>query len=198
MKKLFLAAALVASSIGLVACGGGGDEPANVAANDLNLQLSPSTGQAATQPFVNVPFVFPSAVPDLGTTAPTTVTITPPPTNNLQPGGSNPGFQVVSGGQTASGILQFGSCIFVVTASTFPAGHRLAQGNTVTVNPCNINVNTAGAVANGVAITRSAALRLGAAASSGSSVTVNVNPGGNITVNGNAGVGTVTLTPVSG
>lgn len=98
---------------------------------------------------------------------------------------------------TFTANLSFGSCIFAVTASTFPAGHRFALGQTITVNPCNINVATAGAQANGVGVSRSVSLVLGAAASSGASVTVGVNPGGQVTINGQT-VGTVTLTPVSG
>lgn len=98
---------------------------------------------------------------------------------------------------TATANLTFGSCIFAVTNSSFPAGHALANGQTVVVNPCNVNIGTAGAVANGVATTRSIALVLGAAASAGQSVTVSVNAGGQLTLNGR-GVGTVTLVPVSG
>jgi hypothetical protein len=60
-----------------------------------------------------------------------------------------------------------------------------------------MNVNTAGAVANGVATSRSVALVLGAASSAGASVTVGVNAGGQLTLNGNI-VATVVLTPVSG
>jgi hypothetical protein len=91
----------------------------------------------------------------------------------------------------------FGSCIFAVTSSNFAAGHPLALGQTVTVNPCNVDVNTTGAVANGVATSRSVALLLGAAASAGSSVIISVTAGGALTLNG-SNVGTVTLTPVSG
>jgi hypothetical protein len=98
---------------------------------------------------------------------------------------------------TITTSVTFGSCIFAVTSSTFPAGHALSLGQTVTVNPCNMRVGTAGAVANGVATSRSIALVLGAAASSGQSVTVAVTAGGQLTLNGST-VGTVTLTPVSG
>lgn len=93
--------------------------------------------------------------------------------------------------------VSFGSCIFVVGNSTFPAGHPLANGQTVTVNPCNININTTGATANGQATSRSVALLLGAAASAGATVTVAVNAGGQIVLNGKT-VATITLTPVSG
>jgi hypothetical protein len=73
----------------------------------------------------------------------------------------------------------------------------LAVGKTVTVNPCNINVNSKGLAANGQGVSRSIALVLGAAASAGVPVTVGVNPGGQLTLNGRE-VGTVTLVPVTG
>jgi hypothetical protein len=98
---------------------------------------------------------------------------------------------------TITTAVTFGSCIFAVTSSNFPAGHAPSLGQTVVVNPCNLSVNTTGAVANGVATSRSVALLLGAAASAGSSVIIAVTAGGQLTLNGN-NVGTVTLTPVSG
>jgi hypothetical protein len=70
-------------------------------------------------------------------------------------------------------------------------------GQVITVDPCNINVNTKGATANGVATSRAIALVLGAASSSGATITVGVNPGGQLTLNGNL-AGTVTLVPVTG
>jgi len=93
--------------------------------------------------------------------------------------------------------VSFGSCIFVVSGSTFPAGHALANGQTITVNPCSVNLNTAGGVANGQPTSRSAALLLGAAASQGTTVTVGINPNGQIVLNGSA-VTSIRLTPVSG
>lgn len=98
---------------------------------------------------------------------------------------------------TIGANVSFGSCIFAVTSSSFPAGHSLAVGQTVTVNPCTLSVRTTGAVANGVATPRNVALLLGAAASANSSVTVAVTPSGGLTLNGTT-VGTVTLTPISG
>lgn len=101
------------------------------------------------------------------------------------------------GGGTITADVSFGSCIFVIATSSFPAGHRLAQGQTVTVNPCNIRLGTQGAPADSIARQRAAVFILGSAASTGSTVTVVVNPGGSITINGKA-AGTVTLVPVSG
>ena len=181
MKNVALAAISVAA---LVACGGGTD-PVLVAASDTDVSVAPAVAAA----LVNTPFAFPSGVAALGTTAATTIQFT----NSA----ATPAFSVASGGNTATGVTTFGSCIFAVTSSTFPAGHPLALGQTVTVNPCNMNVNAAGAVANGVGVTRSVALVLGAASSSGASVVVAVTAGGALTLNGNS-VATVTLTPISG
>lgn len=183
MKKL-LALALLAGTAVLSACGGSDDEPTMVVAGNTTLAANATTATAVK----DVPFVF-SAVPALGTTATTTVAFTSTATT--------PAFSIASGGNTATGTTTFGSCIFAITQSTFPAGHALAQGQTVTVNPCNMSVNTTGAAANGVATTRSVALLLGAAASSGQSAVVQVNAGGQLVLNGNS-VGSVTLTPVSG
>ena len=184
MKKLFLTLATALTAFALVACGSSDDDPVLAVTTDTNLGVNTTVATSVK----DVPFVF-GAVPDLGTTGTTTLVFTSTATA--------PSFSLASGGSSATGTAAFGSCIFAVTSSSFPAGHRLAQGQTVTVNPCNMRVSTAGAVANGVATTRSVALLLGAAASAGASVTVGVNAGGQLSLNGNI-VTTVTLTPVSG
>lgn len=187
MKKASLKwvlSATVAAAM-LVACGGGSDPVDSVATSNTTLAANGTTASAVTA----VPFSFPAGVTELGTTAATTVTFTS--------SSATPAFSIASGGNTATGVTTFGSCIFTVSASTFPVGHRLALGSVVVVNPCNVNVGTAGVVANGVASTRSVALALGTAASNNTSVSVGVNAGGNLTLNGNS-VGTVTLTYVTG
>lgn len=186
MEKSLKAVFMVGAAALLVGCGGGGGgTTVNAVTADPVLPANATTVAAV----VNTPFAFPSGVPAFGTTGTTTLAFTSTATT--------PGFSVASGGNTATGATTFGSCIFAVTSSTFPAGHALSLGQTVVVNPCNMNVNAAGAVANGVGVTRSVALVLGAAASSGASVVVAVTAGGALTLNGNA-VATVTLTPVSG
>lgn len=182
MKKMVLMGAFLA----IAGCGGDDDPPpALVAASNATVAAAPAVTAAVT----NTQFAFASGVPDLGTTAATTVAFTSTATS--------PTFNITSGGQTATGTTTFGSCIFAVTQSSFPAGSRLAQGATVVVNPCNINIQTAGLQATGVSASRSVALALGSAVSAGSSLTVQVNPGGQLVLNGNS-VGTVTLVPVSG
>lgn len=179
--KYKLAAVLCAV---LAGCGGGGDPILGVTA-DTTLSTNATTAAAVA----NTPFSFSSGVAALGTTGATTVQFTSAT--------ATPGFNIASGGNTATGSTTFGSCIFAVASSSFPAGHSLAAGQTVTVNPCNLSVNTSGAVANGVATSRSVALLLGAAASAGSTVTIAVTAGGALTLNG-SNVGLVTLVPVSG
>jgi len=168
----------------LVACGGGGDQ-LQQATSDTTLAANGTTASAVA----NTKFSFPSGVLGLGTSAATDVTFTS--------SSSTPSFSISSGGNTATGTTTFGSCIFTVTSSNFPAGSALAQGQTVTVNPCNLSVSTAGKTANGVAVSSSVLLYLGTAKSMGATATVGVSPSGALTLNGNV-VATITLTPVTG
>lgn len=187
MKINLRMALVITAAVVLSACGSSdGPAPTFVVASDTTLPANGTIVQAVS----DTAFTFPGGVAALGTTGTTTVV--------LSGSAATPTFTISKFGEgTATGKLTFGSCIFAVTSSTFPAGHALALGQTVTVNPCNMNVGTAGAVANGVGTSRSIALVLAAASSAGTSVTVSVNAGGQLTLNGNA-VGTVTLTPVSG
>lgn len=185
MKKLLGLIVAVGASALLYACGGdSNDQPLGVASN-----TTLSTNSTVAAAVVAVPFSFPTGVPDFGTTAATTLTFTSTSTA--------PAFSIASGGATATGTTSFGSCLFAVQASTFPAGSKLAVGQVITVNPCNVNVQTAGQQANGVGATRSVALVLGTAVASGQSITVSVNPGGQLTLNGTS-VGQVTLVPITG
>jgi hypothetical protein len=176
-----------AAAVALSACGGGGsnDAPPAVAVADTSVVVSPTV----TAAMVSTVFSFPSGVSAFGNTSATTVTF-----NDTS---SIPAFTVASGGNTAIGATTFGSCIFKIASSTFPAPSPLAEGNTLTINPCNIKINTRGQVANGAGQSRSVALVLGAAASSGTSVTVSVTPSGQVTLNG-ATVGTVALSDGTG
>lgn len=91
----------------------------------------------------------------------------------------------------------FGSCIFTITNSDFPGGHALAEGNTITVDPCSFTVDTGGEPADGQAITTTVVLELGTTDSSTTSVTVVITPSGELLVNG-VDVGDVVLTPATG
>lgn len=184
MKKLLGMGALGVAAL-VAGCGGGsGDSPKLVTA-DATVAVNSTTSAALTQ----TAFTFPSGVPELGTTADTSLTFTS--------SSATPAFAIKSGGNTATGTTTFGSCHFTVTASTFPADHPLAVGKTVVVDPCSAKVDSSGVAANGVAVTRSASLLLGKAASSGTSITISVNPGGTLTLNG-VSAGTVTLAPLTG
>jgi hypothetical protein len=184
MKKAIGLAFSLLIAVVVASCGGGGSAPTEVAAADTTLATNSTTAPAVA----NVPFAFPSGVSAFGTTTPTTMTFTNTSTT--------PAFSIATSTGTATGTTQFGSCIFAVQAITGTVG-TMKIGDTITVNPCNVTVGTAGAVANGLGSSRAVALVLGAAASANATVTVGVNPGGQLTLNGNL-VGTVTLVPVSG
>lgn len=180
--KYKLAAIMCAA---LAGCGGGSSDPILVVSGDTAVPANATVVAAVA----GTSFAFPSGVAALGTTGETTVAFSGT--------AAAPGFGVSSGGNTASGTASFGSCIFVVTSSSFPPGHALSRGQTVTVNPCSLSVNTTGAVANGTQVSRNVALVLGASASANSPVTVGVTASGQLSLAG-ALVTTVTLTPVSG
>src|SRR5688572_7079236 len=119
----------------LVACGGGGggaDEPPLAATANVTAPISANSVAAVT----GESFTFSNGVSKFGTASPITVTLN-----------SASSFSIASNEGTASGNLGFGSCIFTVTQSTYPAGHALAIGKTVTVHPCSITVATAGVTA---------------------------------------------------
>jgi hypothetical protein len=193
MKKLTAMAAALSCAFALTACGGGGHsgapEQTQVVTSDATLAITPTTGATTTAAVQGVDFTFASGVPALSTTGATTLEFTAPPT-----GTTTPSFSVADTTGTATGVVEFGSCIFVVQASTIPS---LPVGTRRTVSPCAINVDSSGLPADSEARTRSIALVLGAAASSGTSATVAVNEGGQLTLNATS-VGTVTVAPVTG
>ena len=145
-----------------------------MAAADTIVAANPST----TKGVYKVPFTFPAGVPELGTTASTTVTFGSPTA------GTEPTFAIAAAGQgSASGTTAFGSCIFKVTSSTFPADHPLATGKSVTVAPCEFSFNTKGLKADGVAVKRKAKGKFGRTESDGQDVDVKVDRDGNVNVN---------------
>jgi hypothetical protein len=192
MKRVLKLVAAMSAVTVLFACGGGGGgggQTVPVVASDLKLAVSPATGAAIVKAIDDQVFTF-SAVPVFGTSNTTTVAI-----NGDQ---ATPTFNISeAGGGTASGDLGFGSCIFQITQSTFPASHPLALGKTVTVSPCEVNVATRGAPTDAQS-SRAANLQLASAASQALQVNVNVTPSGNVTVNGQGNVGSVTVSLVTG
>jgi hypothetical protein len=186
MKRLGLALISIAASAAmLVACGGGGDgprQPSLVAANNLKAPITAQNVGAIT----GQGFTFNSGVAAFGTASPTTVTLN-----------SASSFSITSNEGTASGTLGFGSCIFAVTQSTYPASSPLAVNKTLEVSECSINVATAGVSVTQDAILRAVAFLLGTDTSADKNLTVDITPSGIVVVNGTE-VGTVTLQPVTG
>ena len=178
LAKFGWAAALAAAVVVAACGGGGGDAPATVAVAAANVAApaSKSTVAALSGATVNFP-----AVPALGTTGTTTLKIEVPVAGTGASAAlGTPTFNLSSGGNTASGEMSFGSCIFVIRASTFPADHPLALGKTITVNPCEVDIPTAGAPATGETRAFDASLQLGNTNSQPVTVPVTLAPNGGV------------------
>jgi len=193
MQKTFMSSGKTLWALGLVTAGvlaacGGSSEPAKVASAATAATIDKSTGPTVAAAVVGKTFSFP-AVPSFGTTATTTVA--------LAGTGTAPTFSIGSGGKTASGSLGFGSCIFTITQSDFVAPSPLAVGQTITVNPCTLSVDTAGKKADGTTTDTNTELVLNGATSAPVVVPVAVSSSGTVTVN-NQEVGKVTTTNTTG
>ena len=181
------AALAVLATAALVACGGGGgDQYAPITSN----AVTPATATTAAALTDNGAMRFSTGVAAFGTADSTL---------NVTANGGAYNFTVAEGGNTASGNLTFGSCIFTVTASTFPAGNALANGATVTVQPCNLIFQTAGQGNTGAPFTAQTTLLLGTSESSPFTETVSVAPGGTqLTITTPSGSVTVAVTTLTG
>jgi hypothetical protein len=199
MKKQFLLAAVLSFTFVLTGCGGGGDSQVLQAARDTTVDINADTGPATTAAIRGSAFNFPSGVPDFSTAGPTTVTFTAASgtSSSLGTTSNATGFNVTSGGQTATGTVTFGSCIFTVQNSTFPAGSPLAEGSQITINPCRLFINTAGEPADGQARPRIVRLILRLVTSGNVTLQVSVNAQGTVFVNG-IPVGSVPVAEVTG
>lgn len=184
----YLLAILAAAA--LVACGGGsGDDTTTVAADVPPVAINPQTGAVAAQALNAQPISFASGVPSFGTTGQaTTLTIT---------AGATPTFGVSAGGNTATGTLGFGSCIFTVTASTFTAPHPLQLGASVTVADCAIDLNTANVTAEGGSATVQATVSLNGTVSAPITTTVVIQSNGDVLVGGTK-ITSASVTQVTG
>ena len=176
----------------LAACGGS-DAPAvvKVASVDTTAALSATdtaTSTAIVTAVLDKTFTFP-AVTELGTTAATTLV--------LSGTGAAPTFSIGSEGKTATGTMGFGSCIFTITTSDFVAPHKLAAGEKVTVDPCALEVKTAGDTATGTATDTPTTFLLGATKSAEVVLSVAIAVDGTVTVAGQV-VGTVSTTTTTG
>ncbi|MBK5204472.1 MAG: hypothetical protein JJD98_03390 [Polaromonas sp.] len=192
LNKISLATLVLGGSALLAACGGGGDSApvTSVATTDTAAVINPTTGAAVVSSVLNKGFDFTTGVPSFGTTSATSLT--------LSGSGATPSFAISSGGNTASGVMTYGSCIFTIGSdSTFPAGHPLVAGSKITVNPCTLSVGTAGVKADGSSSAANVTFVLGTTNSSPVSVTVTISSMGVVTVN-NSPVGHATVVIATG
>ena len=185
-NKLFFT---VLVSAVLAACGGGGTSTpvsTTIATSNVTADVTAINNAAV----VNQPFTFAAGLPvELGTTTATDVAFTSTD--------ASPTFAISAGGATATGTTTFGSCIFTITASTFPVGSKLAVGQSVRVNPCQLKVATSGGSANGLPSNRDVKFVLGTVNSNGKNLPVAINANGSVVLNG-VTIGTVTIAVVTG
>ena len=166
LQTLFLAASVAT----LAACGGGSTTvPTPVATSNASIALNPTTGPAFLQALNGQSFSFPGGVPELGTAGPTTVSFS----------GGN--FTITSGGQTATGPMTFGSCIFKPSASSLLS---IPAGTTITINPCSLEIATNGKTANGVSTNTTVTLKFPSGVSINLVAQVAVFADGTVTVYG--------------
>ncbi|MCC2674910.1 MAG: hypothetical protein K0Q43_1221 [Ramlibacter sp.] len=146
MKRMFLLAAILSSATFLVSCGGGGggEESTTVATEDLQVRVDPTNGESLFTALEGESFVYEGGVPTFETATDTQVDIVGPGANQ-----QNLGFRIASGGDTATGALEFGSCIFRILGSTYRT--KLTVGTSIKVRDCDIIVNTTGKLADGEA-----------------------------------------------
>ena len=192
-NKLFFT---VLVSAALAACGGGGTSAPittlTPTSNTLALVTAKTVGAV-----VNEPFTFADGVPDFGTTVPTTFAFTST--------GESPTFSISAGGATATGTTKFGSCTFTVTPSSFPAfpaGSKLAVGQSVSFKTCQLNAATSGGSANGSESGREVKFVLGNLGSpdlnsTGKNLPVVINADGSVIIKG-VTIGMVTIAAVTG
>ena len=211
VRRLAIAGVL-AGMVLILGCGGGdGEEDTTKVAASDTATATPAALAQTVKALDRQPFTFPNGAavaasggcqppcPALATQALTvtfTDTAAPTPTATITA-------PEVTGtdGQPASfaGATTFGSCTFVVTASTFPAGRGPQRGNTITVNPCQVNIKTGGVQATGRATVVQILLQLGLVPSRANQANVAIDPTtGTVTVNNvNTGL-TVTLHALTG
>jgi hypothetical protein len=132
---------------------------------------------------------FNAGISAFGTTTPTVLT--------LSGSGATPSFSLTSGQDTAKGKMTYGSCIFTVTSSTYPTGHRLALGQVTRVSPCALSLNTAGRIADGTHFSSTMTWKLDTSESDSEVVIVSIDPNGKVMVN-DIEVGSTTVVITTG
>ena len=191
-NKVSLACLILSGSALLSACGGSsGDSgsPPPIASSNLSAEITPQTGTALVNSVLDKSFEFSSGVPGFGTTSATSL--------KLSGNGAAPSFDINSAEGSASGTMNFGSCIFTVAKSNFAATSPLAQGKTLTIKPCSLIVATVGIKGNGIAVPTTLTLLLGTINSKPISISVSISATGVVTVNSFT-IGSVTLVAATG
>lgn len=187
IKKLLLLAAATGAALTLTACGGGGGGTLpDVASQNLSVPINATDGTTVAAAIASQSFDFTSGISDFGTTADTTVTLTN--------GGT--GFQVSSGGKTATGTMSFGSCHFNITSTTFTSG-PLSFIQTITFPICTVTAYTSGFSTIPSLQLVPFTLTLNSFISSRLNINTGVYPGGTIQLNGTT-LGTVPTAPPTG
>ena len=199
-KSVLLSSLSALFAAGLVACGGD-VAPPQVVAQDAVVPVTATTVAAAVAlPPVTLSSGFSGAVSSTGipaSSAPVVPVTTGPTTLDFGGTAAAPTFSIAAEGKTATGKVQFGSCIFVVETSSFVDPHPLSPGKTVRVNPCSIKVDVGGVAADNTARATAVQVTLGTATSVTVQTQVAVDPNGSLTISGASG-GTVTLTNGTG
>ncbi len=192
-NKISLACLVLSGSALLAACGGSSDSgplpAAPVVSTNISAAITPQTGAAVVSGVLDKSFNFSSGIPDFGTTSATSL--------KLSGTGAAPSFAISSADGSAYGPMTYGSCIFTVSQSSYPATSRLAFGKSVTVSPCSLTVATIGLKGDGIATSASVTFVLGTATSAPVPVSVSINAAGVVTVGGFT-IGTVTVVAATG
>lgn len=193
IRKLFVLSTIAAAAA-LTACGGG-DDPVQTTKDIPAVAVTPAnvaTAKAAVTALTSAPAVtLPALTAKEGTAIPAGSTLK----FTAAPAGSSAttlsGFELTSGGTTAKGILEAGSCRFTVTT----AGAGLVVGQVVTFDPCSIDFNTNGTPANGTTQNVAVSIAFGGTSFSVPAVpvTVTVVNGQAVVSAGGVTIGTGTL-----
>lgn len=191
LVNIIAGTATISSALLLAGCGGGGggdSAPTVVAAEDAKGPINATTGPALLGQVLDKPIVSSGAVPALGTTAPTTLTLSGNP--------AAPSFTITStAGEVRQGTLRFGSCYFTVTFAN-PQVAPWIVGNEIPVTPCDFVIDSSG-TQTGTTSSGPLALVFGDASMNSPTITYTITPGGQIQVNG-VTVDNVTVTQVTG
>lgn len=189
MKKPFLVLSALCGALILSGCSDNDFSPPAIAGDLQPVALKEDNIRAIG----GETFTFRGGVEKFGTTGETTV--------QISPDGDRFAIEVPGGGR-ASGLLEFGSCIFKVVETSGNVPAALAEGNTIEVGkppakPCAIKVDTEGLRSQQNAIARAVSFLLEDNASLANKLEVEIRADGTVVVKGTA-VGTVTFVAVTG